>query len=130
MRFAAALVTAALSLAATSLSAAHPFSKDQLNTKNLAQLEERAQSAEDWRTLAQMWESRATMLQEKAERHDRLEQRYASAPKSLIAKRGHGWNTPGRQAELARKARAQAELASDRAVVFVARADAASTAVD
>jgi hypothetical protein len=130
MRFATALITAALALATTNLFAAQPFSEAQLDPKNLAQLEERAQTPEEWRTLAQMWEARAAMLQEKAERHDRLEQRYAAAPKSLIAKRGQSWNTPKRQAELAEKARTEAQLATERAGVFIARVDAASTAVD
>jgi hypothetical protein len=130
MRFITTFVFAAFSLVATDLVAAQPFSNDELKTKNLAQLEERARSVEDWRTLAQMWEARADMLETKAERHDRLEQRYASAPKSLIAKRGHAWNTPKRQAQLAEKARAEAELANDRAAVFIARADAAAVDVD
>jgi hypothetical protein len=123
-------VITALALVATPLIAAQPFSDDELKAKNLAQLEERAKSPEDWRTLAQMWESREAMLMEKAARHDRLEQRYASAPKSLIAKRGHAWNTPRRQAQLADKARAEAELAAERAAVFVARVDAAAVNVD
>lgn len=130
MRFMTTFVITALALAATPLVAAQPFSKNELKVENLAQLEERAQSPEDWRTLAQMWESREAMLKEKAARHDRLEQRYASAPKSLIAKRGHAWNTPRRQAQLADKARTEAALAAKRAAVFVARVDAAAVNVD
>lgn len=130
MRIITTLAVLALSIAGTDLIAAQPFSKDELKPKNLAQLEERASTSQDWQTLAQMWQSREDMLLEKAERHDRLEQRYASAPKSLIAKRGHGWNTPHRQAKMADKARADAAAAGERASVLLARADAASVDVD
>jgi hypothetical protein len=130
MRIITTLAVFALSIAGTDLIAAQPFSEEDLKVKNLAQLEERARTPQDWQTLAQMWESREAMLLEKAERHDRLEQRYASAPKSLIAKRGHAWNTPKRQAQLAEKARAEAELASDRAAEFIARVGAAAVNVD
>ena len=91
---------------------------------------ESADSAEDFRELGQLYQQRAVMLDEKAERHDRLEQRYASAPKSLIAKRGHGWNTPKRQAELAAKARQDAEDARRMAETHLAQADSVSTDVD
>lgn len=130
MRIVTTLAVLALSIAGTNLIAAQPFSKGELKVENLAQLEERARTSQDWQTLAQMWESREAMLLEKAERHDRLEQRYASAPKSLIAKRGHSWNTPHRQAALADKARAEADVAGRRAAVFVARAGAAAVNVD
>lgn len=134
MRFVTALAVFALLIAGADRMDAQLFSKyhlkPELKTKNLAQLEERARTAQDWRTLAQLWESREAALLKKAERHDQLEQRYASAPKSLIAKRGNGWNTPRRQAELADKARAEAELAAERAAVFVARVDAAAVNVD
>ncbi len=123
------LAGALLALAAP-LSAMQPFSKQDLKEKNLAQMEEQAKTPEDWRTLAQMYEARAEMLTEKAERHDRLEQRYASAPKSLIAKRGHGWNTPKRQAQMAEKAREEAAEAREAAAVHLARADAETHAVD
>ncbi len=130
MRIFATLAVLALSIAGSHLIAAQPFSKEELKVKNLAQLEENARTSQDWRTLAQMWESREAMLLEKAARHDRLEQRYASAPKSLIAKRGNSWNTPRRQAQLADKARTEAVAAGRTAAVFIARADAAAVNVD
>jgi len=134
MRFVTVLAVFAFLIAGTDRIDAQLFSKynlkAELKTKNLAELEERAQTAQDWQTLAQMWESRQEALLAKAARHDQLEQRYASAPKSLIAKRGNGWNTPRRQAELADKARADAAVAGERADVFVARADAAAVDVD
>ncbi|MEZ5362126.1 MAG: hypothetical protein R2748_07205 [Bryobacterales bacterium] len=104
--------------------------KKDLDAKRLAALAESADSAEDFRELGQLYQQRAVMLDEKAERHDRLEQRYASAPKSLIAKRGHGWNTPKRQAELAAKARQDAEDARRMAETHLAQADSVSTDVD
>lgn len=124
-----ALAGALLALA-TPLSAMEPFSKQELKPKNLLQLEEQAKTAEDWRTIAQMYEARAEMLTEKAQRHDKLEKRYASAPKSLIAKRGHGWNTPKRQAQMAEKARQEAAEARAAAAVHLARADSETHAVD
>lgn len=125
------LILAGVCLAlAGPLSAMEPFSKDELKAKNLAQLEEKAKTPEDWRILGQMYEARAEMLAEKAARHDRLEQRYASAPKSLIAKRGHGWNTPKRQAQMAEKAREEAAEARQEAAIYLARADADTQSVD
>ena len=123
------LAGALLSLAAP-LSAVQPFSKQDLKTNNLAQLEEQAKTPEDWHVIAQMYEARAEMLTEKAERHEQLEQRYASAPKSLIAKRGHGWNTPKRQAQMAEKAREEAAEALQAAATYLARADADTQSVD
>ena len=120
----------ALVLSAMPLAAMEPFSKKDLDPKNLIQLEEKAKTAEDWRTIAQMYEARAEMLEQKAERHDRLEQRYAAAPKSLIAKRGHGWNTPKRQASMAEQARAEAAEAREAAALRLARADAETHSVD
>ncbi|MBI1354150.1 MAG: hypothetical protein GC160_07375 [Acidobacteria bacterium] len=110
-------------LATTTLSAMEPYSKKDLDPKNLARLEENATTPHDWREIARMYEARAKMLFEKAERHDRLQQRYAAAPKSLIAKRGHGWNTPKRQAELAAQAREEATEARRVAESYMARAD-------
>lgn len=136
MRIITALTALAFLVAGTDQMSAQLFSKynlqDELKPKNLAQLEESAQTPEDWKTLAQMWESREAALLRKAERHDQLKQRYASAPKSLIAKRGGGWNTPKRQAELAKNARADAEFAGERAAELLARADgnAAGNAAD
>lgn len=125
------LVLAGVCLAlAGPLSAMEPFSKDELKAKNLAQLEEKAKTPEDWRILGQMYEARAEMLTEKAARHDRLEQRYASAPKSLIAKRGHGWNTPKRQAQMADRAREEAVEARQEAAIYLARADSDTQSVD
>lgn len=125
------LILAGVCLAlAGPLSAMEPFSKDELKAKNLAQLEETAKTPEDWRVLGQMYEARAEMLLEKAARHDRLEQRYASAPKSLIAKRGHGWNTPKRQARMADRAREEAAEARQEAAIYLARSDADTQSVD
>jgi hypothetical protein len=104
--------------------------KKDLDPKRLSSLAEAAQTAEDYRNVAMLYEQRADMLEEKAERHDRLEQRYASAPKSLIAKRGHGWNTPGRQRQLAEKARDGAKAARELAQVHMAQADSLATNVD
>lgn len=104
--------------------------KRELDPKRLAALAESAESPEDFRNVAELYERRAQMLDEKAERHDRLEQRYAAAPKSLIAKRGHGWNTPGRQRQLAAAAREDAESARRLAQVQTAKADSSATDVD
>jgi len=104
--------------------------KKDLDPKRLSALAEAAQTAEDYRNVAVLYEQRADMLDEKADRHDRLEQRYASAPKSLIAKRGHGWNTPGRQRQLAAKAREGAKAARELAQVHMAQADSVATNVD
>lgn len=134
MRIITALAVFTFLVAGTDQMSAQLFSKynlkAELKTKNLAELEERASSAQDWQDLAQLWESREAALLKKAERHDQLEQRYASAPKSLIAKRGGGWNTPKRQAELAKKARAEAKLADERAAELLARAGAQAADVD
>ena len=134
MRIVTALAVFALLIAGADRMDAQLFSKHrlkpELKTKNLAQLEESARTSQDWQTLAQLWESREAALLEKAKRHDELEQRYASAPKSLLAKRGHSWNTPRYQAELADKSRAEAKLAAERAAVYVARANAAAVNVD
>jgi hypothetical protein len=134
MRFTTALALFTFLFAGTDQMSAQLFSKynlkPELKTKSLAQLEERARTAQDWQTLAQLWESREAALLEKAANHDRLKQRYASGPKSLIAKRGNSWDTPRRQAELAAKARTEAALAGDRAAVLFARADAAAVNVD
>ena len=121
---------AALLLLASPLAAMEPFSKKDLDPKNLSRMEEQAQTADDYAELGRLWQRRAQMLEEKAERHEKLEQRYAAAPKSLIAKRGHGWNTPKRQEQLARQARIQAEQARQSASVHLARADAESADVD
>lgn len=104
--------------------------KRDLDPKRLATLAESADSAEDYRNVAMLYEQRAEMLDEKAQRHDRLEQRYAAAPKSLIAKRGHGWNTPDRQRQLAEKAREDARDARDLAQHHLAQADSLATDVD
>jgi len=124
------LAGAAMLLLASPLAAMEPLSKKDLDPKNLSRLEEQAETAEDWAHLGRLYERRAVMLEEKAERHEKLEKRYASAPKSLIAKRGHGWNTPKRQASLARNARRGAEQARQAAAVHLARAESESVAVD
>ena len=121
---------AAMLLLASPLAAMEPYSKKDLDPKNLSRLEEQAQTADDWTNLGQMYERRAEMLEEKAERHKKLEQRYASAPKSLIAKRGRGWNTPKRQAQLALKAGRGAQQAREAAAVHLARAESESIEVD
>lgn len=122
--------TMVLALFAMPLLAVEPFSEKDLDPKNLARLEERATSAEDWQMISRMYKQRATMLEEKAERHEELRERYASAPKSLIAKRGQAWNTPKRQAFLAKKAREEAAIARQNAAVFLARAQTDSNDVD
>ena len=104
--------------------------KSHLDPKRLAGLAEQAESPQDFRELGALYQERAAMLEEKSQRHDRLEQRYASAPASLIAKRGHGWNTPRRQRELAAKARREAAEARAMAQVHTARADSLATDVD
>ena len=109
---------------------ADEVSKKDLNEKRLAQMAEQADDAEDFRQLSRLYELRAEMLEQKAERHDRLQQRYAAAPKSLLAKRGHGWNTPGRQEQLADAARDDAADARRLAGVHVARADSMASDVD
>ena len=124
------LLTGALLALAAPLAAVEPFPASDLKAKNLAQLEEQAKTADDWRELARMYEARAEMLTETAQNHDRLEQRYASAPKSLIAKRGHAWNTPKRQAQMAKQARQEAAEARESAAVFLAHADSDSVSVD
>ena len=101
-----------------------------LDSKRLASLAEAAESAEDFREVSRLYELRAQMLEEKAQRHERLEERYAAAPKSLLAKRGHGWNTPDRQRDLAAKALEDAKNARVLAQRTLARADAESTDVD
>lgn len=116
--------------AATAVSAADGYSKKDLKEKNLARLEESAASESDYRELARMYEARAEMLEDKVARHERLEQRYAAAPKSLIAKRGHAWNTPGRQEQLASKARKELQEARRMTQQYLAKADGAATEVD
>ena len=104
--------------------------KRDLDPKRLATLAESAESAQDFQNVAELYEQRAQMLDEKADRHARLEQRYAAAPKSLLAKRGHGWNTPGRQRQLAQAAREDAMAARELARTHTARADSLATDVD
>jgi hypothetical protein len=79
----------------------------------LAALVEAVAEPLDHARLADLYEQRARLLDQQAANHDVLERRYAAAPKSLLAKRAHGWNTPGRQRELAVKARRDAEAARD-----------------
>jgi len=131
-KFAMTLMSAgaAMVLLAAPLAAIEPYSEKDLDPKNLSRLEEQAKTADDWTVLGQMYQRRAAMLEKKAERHDQLEQRYASAPKSLIAKRGHGWNTPKRQARLARTARRGAEQAREAATVHLAYAKSGAVAAD
>jgi hypothetical protein len=104
--------------------------KKDLDPKRLAALAESAESASDFRELGRFYEQRADMLDEKAARHDRLEQRYAAAPKSLIAKRGYGWDTPRRQRDMAAKAREDAQEARQLAETHLAQADSMSANVD
>ncbi len=104
--------------------------KRDLDPKRLAALAESAESAEDLQQVARLYEQRAEMLDEKALRHVRLEQRYAAAPKSLIAKRSHGWNTPARQRQLAASARNEAETARELSRVHLAKADSRAAEVD
>ena len=104
--------------------------KRDLDPKRLANLAESAESAKDFLNVSEMYERRAQMLEEKAERHVRLEQRYAAAPKSLLAKRGRGWNTPERQRQLAQSAREDAAAAWELARNYTARADSLATNVD
>lgn len=110
--------------------AAETVKKKDLSIEALAELEERASTQADFERLGQLWRMRAEMLHEKANKHEKLEQRYASAPKSLIAKRGHGWNTPKRQRILGEKARRQAVEAKQMAEQHLAQADGLSTDVD
>lgn len=128
-KFGILFATTAL-LAATAAPAAEAYTKQDLKEKNLARLEESANGEADYRELARMYEARAEMLEEKVARHEKLEQRYASAPKSLIAKRGHGWNTPGRQAQLAKQARQDLEEARQMTQQYLAKAESSSTDVD
>ena len=104
--------------------------KADLDPKRLAVLAEKAETPQDFRELGALYEQRAAMLDEKAKRHDRLEQRYASAPASLIAKRGYSWNTPRRQRDMAAKARRDANEAREMAQIHTARADSLATDVD
>lgn len=117
-------------LGATAAPAADGYAKSELKEKNLAQLEESARTEADYRELARMYDARAEMLEEKIARHEKLEQRYASAPKSLIQKRGHAWNTPHRQARLADKARQDLDEARNMARQYLAKADGLTTDVD
>lgn len=121
---------AALLVFAAQLAAMQPYSEKDLDPKNLARLEEQAKTPDDWRVLSDMWEHRANMLEEKAQRHEQLRERYAAGPKSLIAKRGQAWNTPKRQAFLAKKARSESIEARQTAEVFLARANSESAEVD
>jgi hypothetical protein len=87
------------------------YGKRDLSASRLAALADAADTPARLRAVADLYRRRADMLKTQAERHDRLQQLYAAAPKSLLAKRAHGWNTPGRQRELAEKARRGAEAA-------------------
>ncbi len=109
---------------------AAPVDKRDLDIKNLSQLEERAESAGDHQQLARLYQLRAEMLEEKAQRHKRLEKRYAAAPASLLAKRGSAWNTPKRQRQLARIAERQASDARRAVAAYTAKAESLSIAVD
>ncbi len=122
--------TFALLAAVVTLVPAMRAGEKDLDEKRLATLAESAESEGDFRELGQIYEQRAEMLDEKAARHDRLEQRYSNAPKSLIAKRGYGWNTPRRQRDMAAAARKEAAEARRMAQVHLAKADSASTNVD
>ena len=104
--------------------------KSELDPKRLAALAESAESASDYQELGRLYEKRAAMLDEKAERHERLEKRFDTVPASLIAKRGYAWDTPRRQRDLASKARREAAEAREMAEVHTARAESASTDVD
>ena len=110
--------------------AMHAGEKRDLDPKRLATLAEQAETAADFGNLAELYEQRAAMLEDKAARHDQLEQRYAAAPRSLIAKRGHGWNTPARQRQLSAAARKDAQAARELARTNMARADSLATDVD
>ena len=125
----AAAGVALVLLSSAALSAA-PIEKKELKPGELSRLEEKAESAADYAQLARLYQLRAEMLEEKVLRHERLEQRYAAAPASLLAKRGTAWNTPKRQRQLARSAAEQAQVARDMATSYLAKADSLSIAVD
>jgi len=121
---------AVASLASSAFAVETADSKEAIKLKNLAKLEETASTSADFERIARLYEIRAEMLDEKVVRHQRLEQRYAAAPASLLAKRGTAWNTPKRQSRLARTADKQAAEARAMARVYLARVDSASTAAD
>ena len=100
--------------------AVEPVNKKQLKVEKLSKLEKSADSTADYQRLARLYRLRAEMLEEKVERHERLTQRYAATPASLLAKRGTAWNTPGRQRQLANAAREQAKQARERAGTYLA----------
>ena len=104
--------------------------QEAMKLKNLAKLEETASTSAEFERIARLYELRAEMLDDKVDRHQRLEKRYAAAPASLLAKRGTGWNTPKRQRQLARTASKQAAEAREMASAYLAKADAAFTAAD
>ena len=110
--------------------AAEAVDKKDLKLKNLAQLEESAKTPADHKRLAHLYSLRADMLQEKVVRHGKLEKRYAAAPKSLLAKRGSGWNTPKRQRQLAETARKQAADARQMSATYLARAGSSAVVTD
>ena len=112
------------SLAASALAAEPADKREAMKPKHLAQLEETASTRADFERIARLYELRAEMLEEKALRHQRLEQRYAAAPASLLAKRGTAWNTPKRQRQLGRTAHQQVAAARARATVYLAKAEA------
>lgn len=124
MRGTLTMMTAALGLMLAVPAQAQDGSASKIpGLSELAILEKNAESAQDFRRLGEFYHRRAGMLEEKAAKHERLEKRYATAPASLLAKRGNGWNTPRRQRQLAEMARRKAEEARQVAQIHFARAD-------
>ena len=118
------------SLVSSAFAAVTEDSNEAIKLKHLAQLEETAATSADFERIARLYKFRAEMLDEKVDRHQRLEKRYAAAPASLLAKRGTAWNTPKAQRRLGQMARKQAAEAREMARVYLAKANSALAATD